>query len=295
MLDIVNLSKNYKRKRALKGVSVEVDSGEIVALIGKNGAGKTTLLNCIAGNITPTTGEIMYKGENLLREDSRLSEFGILIEAKFFEYLDAQANLALLMEASGYKDKRAILEKVNATLALVGLSEEGHSYVKSFSFGMKQRLGLAQALLHDPNFLILDEPFVGLDPIGKEMLKTVILDKARKGGAGVIFSNHDLYDVSEICDRIVMLKDGEKIYDDIFLYKKTYLIFVAESVSGDMSQMLTSQFKGKVSVSADIISFVDGALLNAVMNYLVSHDVPIRDMQIKENSLYDFFKGDVVL
>lgn len=291
--EVKDISKNYKQKCALNHVSFEVNRGEIVALIGKNGAGKTTLLNCIAGNITPTTGGIRYKEADLLQENSLLNEFGILIQASFFNYLNAYDNLALLMKASGFHDKRKIRLKVNETLDLVGLIEKKQAYVKSFSFGMKQRLGLAQTLLHDPEFLILDEPFVGLDPIGKEMLKNVIINKAKEGKAGVLFSSHDLYDVSEICDRVVMFDEGKKVFDDVFLYMKTYSIICLRPISVALKSTLTSIFAGKIEFTEKGLKFSDVKLLDKIITYLVSEQVGISDIQVKENSLYDYFKKEV--
>lgn len=291
--EVMNLSKNYKQKCALDHVSFGVNSGEIVALIGKNGAGKTTLLNCIAGNITPTTGGICYKDANLLQDNSLLNEFGILIQASFFNYLNAYDNLALLMKASGIHNKKAIKSKVNETLDLVGLTEKKQSYVKSFSFGMKQRLGLAQTLLHDPQFLILDEPFVGLDPIGKEMLKNVIIKIAKEEKAGVLFSSHDLYDVSEICDRVVMFDEGRKVFDDVFLYMKTYYILCSRPIPEALKSTLISNFAGKIEFTDKGLKFSEVNLLDKIIIYLVSDQVGISDIQVKENSLYDYFKKEV--
>ncbi|WP_082759855.1 ABC transporter ATP-binding protein [Abyssisolibacter fermentans] len=294
LFEVKNLSKSYKKNKALNNVSFDVKAGEIVALIGKNGAGKTTLLNCIAGNITPDKGKILYKEENLLCKNSRLNEFGILIQASFFNYLNAYDNLVLLMKASGIQDKNIIKNRVDSTLKLVGLEEKKKSYVKSFSFGQKQRLGLAQTLLHEPQFLILDEPFVGLDPLGKEMLKRVIVEKAKDKKTGVLFSSHDLDDVSDICDRVVMINNGKKVFDDVFLYKNTYTIVCQEMISKQIQSILMKDFQGKIKIiNGDKIEFVEMNLLNEVLNILFNNQIKIADIQTRENSLYDFFKSEV--
>ncbi|WMJ79417.1 ABC transporter ATP-binding protein [Clostridium sp. MB40-C1] len=294
--EINHLSKSYgkNKKKALDNVTFDVKAGEIVALIGKNGAGKTTLLNCIAGNITPDTGKVCYKGTELLREDSRLNEFGILIQASFFNYLNAYDNLVLLAKASGIKDINVIKNKVNSILTLVDLDGKKKAYVKSFSFGQKQRLGLAQTLLHDPEFLILDEPFVGLDPLGKEMLKGVIVDKAKNKKAGILFSSHDLDDVSDICDRVVMINNGKKVFDDVFLYKKTYTVICQKVIQKQIGAIIIEQFKGKVTiVDSNKIEFVEKNLINEVLSILFTNKIKISDIQIRESSLYDFFKSEV--
>lgn len=291
--EVTQLSKSYKNVNALKGVSFQVNQGEIVALIGQNGAGKTTLLNCIAGNITPNGGSVTYKDSNILENNSLLNEFGILIQASFFDYMDAYDNLVLLMEASSILDKVKIRKKVDEILTLVGLAEKKHAYVKSYSFGMKQRLGLAQTLLHDPQFLMLDEPFVGLDPIGKEMLKKTIIKKAREENAGVLFSSHDLFDVSEICDRIVMFDHGEKIYDDVFKYMRTYHVTTTSPVEDETKKILLRQFSEKICFKQNTVEFADAGLLHGVVQALVSSKLVIADIRTTENSLYDYFKQEV--
>jgi len=248
----------------------------------------------IAGNIRPDTGEILYKDANLLREDSLLNEFGILIQARFFDYLNAYDNLVLLMKASGIEDEKVITSRVDSTLLLVGLEEKKKAYVKSFSFGQKQRLGLAQTLLHEPQFLILDEPFVGLDPLGKEMLKRVIVQKAKENKAGILFSSHDLYDVSDICDRVIMFNDGKKVFDDIFLYKKTYTVVFQKLISQQIESIMMKKFDEKVKiVHGDTVEFVEMNLLNEIFNFIFLNQIKIADIQIRENSLYDFFKSEV--
>lgn len=292
MLEVSNLSKAYGKNKALKDMTFKVKAGEIVALIGKNGAGKSTLLKSIAGDIVPDQGEIKYKGIDLLKDNYLLNEFGILIQASFFDYLNAFDNLVLLMKASGYTNLKEIKNKVSEVLDLVGLSEKKYSYVKSFSFGMKQRLGLAQSLLHDPHFLILDEPFVGLDPIGKEILKKVIINKARKDKAGIIFSSHDLYDVNEICDRVVMIEKGEKVFDDVFVFNTIYNIQFKEELSEQDKEELIKFFGNNIKVNKNAIEFTDKTILNEVLSF-INNNIAIDDIKTRENTLYDFFKCEV--
>ena len=293
VFEIKGLYKSFNKLKSLNNISFKVDAGEIVALIGKNGAGKTTLLNCIAGNISPDSGEIQYKNTNLLQEYSLLNEFGILIEAKFFDYLNAYDNLTLLMKASGINDKKVIESVINSTLNLVGLNSKKKSYVKSFSFGMKQRLGLAQTLIHNPKFLILDEPFVGLDPLGKKMLKEVIVKKAKQENVSVLFSSHDLEDVTEICDRVVMINKGEKVFGDVFLHKKTYTLICKQEISKEIKDDLLKRFSGEIKAFKKTIEFSKKELIEDIFAYVSTNKIKILDIQIKESSLYDFFESEV--
>lgn len=294
LFEIKNLSKSYKKKRALNDVSFKVNSGEIVALIGKNGAGKTTMLNCISGMISPDSGDVIYKNESVLKDDSLLNEFGILIEGSFYDYLDAYDNLVLLMKASGVKDKNLIKKRIDETLGLVGLSEKKHKHVKTFSFGMKQRLGLAQTLLTDTGFLILDEPFVGLDPLGKNMLKKMIKEKAKEQQAGILFSSHDLDDVLEICDRIVMIDNGEKIYDDVFLDSKKYVISLTSLGAENLQRLKKDLVKWKAVLRENQIEFTERESLYPILEYCISNNFVIPDMKVQQRSLYDFFEEEVM-
>ena len=272
LLEIKNLKKKYGDFEALKGLNFSVNAGEIVALLGKNGAGKTTLLNCIAGNIFPTSGDILYKGETLLKEECRLNEFGILIEPSFIPYLNAHDNLDILLKTSGIDDGG---EDIDELLTEVGLKNKTREKTRAYSFGMKQRLGLAQALLNKPQFLILDEPFVGLDPIGKEIFKDIIIKKAREEKVGILFSSHDLEDVEEICDRIVLIDSGEKKFDGVMEYTKTY---VAEYISPD------DEKKTEKLETEDRDEFIE------VLLTLKSSDLKIINLDIQRSSLYDLFK-----
>lgn len=284
LLEVKNLSKSYANVDALIKMDISVSVGEIVALIGKNGAGKTTLLNCIAGNIYPTGGNILYKGETLLQKESKLNEFGILIEPTFIPYMNAADNLSILLKAAGVKSVKKNVEDI---LKLVGLENKKKEKTKAFSFGMCQRLGLAQALLNEPQFLILDEPFVGLDPTGKAILKNIILQKAREEKVGILFSSHDLEDVEEICDRVVLIENGRKKYDGVMDYDKKYILKCDKNIDEDTKRILLNcNIKGKEVI-------VDHAKeLGIIFKKLDEVGINVIDLEIKQRSLYDFFKQE---
>lgn len=284
LLEIRNVSKSYKTLNALSNMTFNVGAGEIVALLGKNGAGKTTLLNSIAGNIHPTSGDIVYKGKTLLQKNSQLSEFGILIEPTFIPYMNAYDNLSILLKTSGIKDVR---KQVEDLLKLVGLEDKKNEKTKAFSFGMRQRLGLAQALLNRPQFLILDEPFVGLDPAGKRILKSVILEKAREEKVGILFSSHDLEDVEEICDRIVLIENGKKKYDGVVKYDKKYVLIcdreIVETEKSNISNCTIDGNRVVVEQSTDLADVFERLYVNGIR---------VIDLEIRQKSLYDFFDSD---
>lgn len=281
LLEIRNLKKSYGNFEALKGVDFKVDAGEIVALLGKNGAGKTTLLNSIAGNIFPTEGNIIYKGDTLLKDNSKLNEFGILIEPTFIPYMNAYENLEILEKTAEVEMTEG---KIDNLLESVGLEKKTKEKTKAFSFGMKQRLGLAQALINDPEFLILDEPFVGLDPIGKNIFKKILVEKAHREKVGILFSSHDLEDVEEICDRIVLIDCGEKKFDGVMEYSKKYVI--------QCEKIPEKESFREIDVKTNDRSICVERLedLNIVLNRLVELGIGVLDLDIERKTLYDLFE-----
>ncbi len=283
LLEIRNLKKSYGNFEALKGVDFKVDAGEIVALLGKNGAGKTTLLNSIAGNIFPTEGNIIYKGDTLLKDNSKLNEFGILIEPTFIPYMNAYENLEILEKTAEVEMTEG---KIDNLLESVGLEKKTKEKTKAFSFGMKQRLGLAQALINDPEFLILDEPFVGLDPIGKNIFKKILVEKAHREKVGILFSSHDLEDVEEICDRIVLIDCGEKKFDGVMEYSKKYVI-QCETIP---SEECFEKEKIKINDSSICVERLED--LNLVLNRLNELGIGVLDLEIERKTLYDLFEDD---
>lgn len=238
MIEIIHLSKKYGEKTALHDVSFSVDKGEIVGLIGKNGAGKSTILKSIAGLLPYNSGEILYDGINCGQKPSVVQDFGILIDCAFLDYISAYDNLRLLYQLDSrhaVKDAKAVIDDI---FELVGLGNVKHKRVKTYSFGMKQRLGLAQAIINSQSFIMLDEPFIGLDPIGKDIVKAAILKKAKEENHAILFSSHDLEDVAEICDRIVMIDNGVCIYNDAIKQDLEYRIYLKDkSKSGIIKEL----------------------------------------------------------
>lgn len=286
-LSICNLTKKYKNKIALNEFSMEIMPGEIVALIGENGAGKTTLLNSICGFIRPTSGSISFKGIGA-KEEKTLDKIGILIEPNFFDYLTAEENLQYLSVLSGNKKNNAVIDSL---LQKTELFDSKKKKVKTFSFGMKQRLGLCQSLLSDVELLIFDEPFVGLDPVGKELFKRVLLDKAHKEKIPVLFSSHDLDDVEEICDRVVMVRKGKKVLDQNLIREKIFVLQIDGDISIEEREKLESK-DPTIHCEKSCIFFKNEKLIVDIQRILLDKGHYIVGMSIQNNNLKKLFLAE---
>ena len=212
-----NLNKSYKKQEVNKDISLLVPKNSIYGLLGPNGAGKSTLLKMLTGMINPTSGEIIYKEKPWSRND--LLEIGSLIEqSPIYENLTARENLKVRTLLYNLPDSR-----IEDVLEIVNLTNTGNKKAGKFSMGMKQRLGIAIALLNNPKLLILDEPTNGLDPIGIGDLRELIKSFPKKG-ITVIISSHILSEVEQIADYIGIIANGqlwyqEKVQEDIDLEK----------------------------------------------------------------------------
>ncbi|PTE89722.1 ABC transporter ATP-binding protein, partial [Staphylococcus equorum] len=223
MLEIKGLSKKFKNneKYSLKNISFQVDQGEIVGLIGKNGAGKTTLMKLIAKAIRPTDGNILINQKSILKSPNSLNDFGFMIEGSLFNHLNAIEHLKFFISLNGKVDHR---ENIEYVLRLVDLWEKRHINPSNFSFGMKQRLSLAICLVTEPKILILDEPFVGLDPNGVEKLIETLKQWVQKKDTAIIISSHQLSELEEICNRFLFIDNGELKEDFVLDQKDTTII-----------------------------------------------------------------------
>ena len=201
MLQTKNLCKTFKRQKAVDNVSINITKGKIYGLLGPNGAGKSTILKMITGMLTPTAGEIYLDGKPWDR--ACLGEIGALIEnPPIYENLSARENLKVRSLLLGVDERR-----IDEVLQIVSLANAGKKKAGQFSLGMKQRLGIAMALLGNPKLLILDEPTNGLDPIGIEELRELI-SSFPKQGITVILSSHILSEVQQIADYVGIISNG---------------------------------------------------------------------------------------
>ncbi|HEY0013844.1 MAG TPA: ABC transporter ATP-binding protein [Allosphingosinicella sp.] len=209
VLELADLSKTYGRRgkgvAAVKGVSLSVGAGEVYGFLGPNGAGKSTTIRMLIGLIAPTSGEARLFGEDLRTNPHVLRRVGSLVDGgNFYPFLSGRRNLEVLAKTQGHG-----ADRIDALLDQVGLAGSGKRKVKGYSTGMRQRLGVASALLGDPDLVILDEPVNGLDVAGIQEMRDLIRSLATDHGKTVFLSSHLLHEVQQVCDRVAIISKGE--------------------------------------------------------------------------------------
>ncbi|UUI42043.1 ABC transporter ATP-binding protein [Oceanobacillus oncorhynchi] len=207
LLETHKLTKSFQGKTIIDNLNLNIKKGDVYGFLGRNGQGKTTTIRMLTGLIFPDSGEVVINGLNIRGDFKQaISQIGAIVENPvFYDYLSGYENLSLMVNLIPGIGK----EKINEVLELVGLTRRAKDKVAAYSLGMKQRLGIANALLNDPQLIILDEPTNGLDPQGMIEIKEMILQLSSKKEITFFISSHLLHEVSQICNRVGILNDGK--------------------------------------------------------------------------------------
>lgn len=204
IITVNNVSKHFKEGTALDHVTVAFEKGKIHGIVGRNGSGKTMLFKCICGLVAPSEGEIMVSGKRIGKDTDIPDNIGIIIEApSFLPNYSGYDNLRLLASINGKIKK----DEIHAAITRVGLDPDSRKHVRKYSMGMRQRLGIAQAIMEDPEILILDEPMNGLDNAGVKEIRE-ILKGLRNEGKTILLASHNSEDIEELCDTVCEMDAG---------------------------------------------------------------------------------------
>ena len=292
ILTLNNVSKKFGNKQVVKNLSFEVPQNKVYGFIGKNGAGKTTTMKMILGLVKADEGEIMVNGERVTFGQNTTNKYiGYLPDVpEFYGYMTPGEYLKLCGKITGMTDAE-IKTRSDELLELVGLGEE-KKRIKGFSRGMKQRLGIAQALLNSPKLLICDEPTSALDPVGRKEILDV-LSKVKEQTT-VIFSTHILSDVERICDEVAFLHDGNIVLkgslDEVKRIRKSSSVQIECFNHADVAKVLKILPEGKSVGSAKSVSVcVDVERRSEMMMCLAKNDISIQKIEMLEPTLEDLF------
>jgi ABC-2 type transport system ATP-binding protein len=250
-LELINVSKEYKELKAVNNLSLTVFKGDIYGFLGPNGAGKSTSIRMILSLIRPDSGHIKLFGRDLsVDRFQTLSRVGALIEKPdFYRYLSARKNLEILGKLSNVNN---LDKKIKEVLELVNLQDRAESKLRTYSQGMRQRLGIAQSLLHDPDLIILDEPGNGLDPQGQKEMRNLIKTLNSEKGITILLSSHILAEIEQVANRMIIINKGKKV------------------VEGKVSELLNG---GGMNVSFDVSDVVKAEKILKESDYRDSYKI----------------------
>lgn len=291
ILTTENLTKTYGKHKAADQINIHIKKGEVYGLIGRNGAGKTTILKMICGLSTPTSGHFTFMGKSGTELSNYMKYIGSLIETPgLFPKMTAFQNVKLKCLSLGIKDDKY----VNSLLEQVGLSNVGKKPVQSFSLGMRQRLGIAIALVGNPKFIVLDEPINGLDPQGIAEMRQIINNLSKESGITVIVSSHILDELVKVADSFAIINNG-KLIDEFtaeeliqrcstYAYLKTSNSDIAQKV---LTEMNISDYEILDEQSIKISSVIEDS--SKVIEKLVKSEVAVYELAFKKMTLEDYY------
>jgi ABC-2 type transport system ATP-binding protein len=293
LLTAEHLSKQYKNVVALNDVSFTISDG-ITGILGENGAGKSTAIKIFMGLIRPTAGSAYVLGQDASRNDSVRARLGYMPEHDCLpSQVSAAEFLTHMAELSGIPPATARTRAAD-TLRHTGLFEERYRAIGGYSTGMKQRVKLGQALVHDPAFVFLDEPTAGLDPLGREEMLTLVRKTHREFGISVLLSSHLMADVERTCDRIIVLQGGRLVQSGEVGHftKETATVFIEVDTNRD--ELVAALEKRGVAVTAEgtglTIEGPDESVYDHVRDALVEAQAPLRRMAPRRRALAELFE-----
>lgn len=283
ILECKNLHKRFGRKEILKGVSFTISKGDILAFIGPNGSGKTTTIKLILGLQKINSGEVTINGYDIKKDfEKAISKVGAIVEnPDFYMYLTGYQNLKLI--ANCYDNISD--EEINKIVKYVGLEKRINDKVSKYSLGMRQRLGIARALLNKPNILILDEPTNGLDPEGIKDLR-VLLKRLASEGMGILISSHNLAELESFCNKVCIIDNGAIIEtSEVTELKKNENQFIFK-----VSDTSKITIKGIYDITKNTFKINgDKDLIAKIIKELVKDDIDIYEVKQTEITLEEAF------
>ena len=293
IVEVKNLVKNYGSFCAVKDVSFDVYQNDVFGFLGPNGAGKSTTIRTLLSLISPTSGTINLFGKSIIEDRNYiLSKIGCIVEKPdFYKYLSAQKNLELFARISGKEIKKS---KINELIDFVGLTGREKDKVSGFSHGMKQRLGIAQTLLHDPELIILDEPTTGLDPQGIIDIRKLILQLKNEKNKTVIISSHILSEIELIANRMIIINNGKTIVQgqvsELLNSQEIIVLFKIDLIDKALSILKSSIFSACETTVEDSQLFIHTSIesISIINKLFCDNDIKVSSIEIKRK-LEDYF------
>lgn len=294
IIETQNLTKRYGNQVSVADLEIHVKKGRIYGLLGRNGAGKTTTMKMLLGLVQPTSGEVRIFGKNIQGNEKKLlPRIGCLIESPgFYPNLTATENLRIFAELRGVPRRGAIKD----ALDLVGLPYQDKKLFSQYSLGMKQRLAIALAIMHDPEILILDEPINGLDPIGIAEVRSFIRELCDAKGKTILISSHILSEISLLADDIGIIDHGVLLEEESLAeleQKNRKYIHFGVSDAAQAAQILEGAFHSKnfrITDDHNIFLYDTRLSVSAINRSFMQNGVDVSEAHLCEDTLEDYFK-----
>ncbi|WP_128895765.1 ABC transporter ATP-binding protein [Longirhabdus pacifica] len=285
-----NVSKQVGNRKIIDGLDLSVQKGEILGLLGPNGAGKTTTIRMMVGLISITEGDVSIHGKSITKQfEQAIQHVGAIVEnPEMYKFLTGYQNLIHYARMSHGITK----ERINEVIQLVGLQNRIHDKVKKYSLGMRQRLGVAQALLHQPSLLILDEPTNGLDPAGIRELRDYLRQLVEKKGLSVIVSSHLLSEMELMCDRVAIIQEGKLIDVRHIKTNESVQQYIVEVDDVEKAKQAIEQLEQEMNLEMrkeHIVIDMEKEHVPAVVQTLVQHHIDIYSIIPATKTLEDQF------
>jgi ABC-type multidrug transport system ATPase subunit len=293
IIEVSNLTKKFNELTAVNDLSFTVQEGDVYGFLGQNGAGKSTTIRMLLTLIAPTSGEIKLFGKKLSgNKHEILSQIGAVIEKPdVYKYLSAYDNLKLFAKLS---NKKIVHQQLMDQLEMVGLASRAHDKVKTFSQGMKQRLGIGIALVHDPGLIILDEPTNGLDPQGIADIRNLILHLSRERKKTVLVSSHLLSEIEQVATRVLIIDKGKKLVEgtaaELFDPSQTIIELDTTDNTQSLEQIRAGAWSKHLQSSRNgmLILKLNRNDIPSFNKYLVENNIGVQRIQPR-HSLEDYF------
>ncbi|MEY2408570.1 MAG: type transport system ATP-binding protein [Verrucomicrobiota bacterium] len=289
IIELRHLTKRFSGRLAVDDLSLVVPRGEIYGLLGHNGAGKSTTIGMMLGQVWPSAGELRICGHDVTIHRRRaLARVGAIFEAPvFYDYLTGWQNLEMLVSYTA----PAVPARLRETIDWVGLSGREHSRVRTYSHGMRARLAIAQALLPDPDLLILDEPGNGLDPEGIHEMRHTILRLRQELGLTILLSSHLLNEVEQLCTRIAVMNQGRKLFEGSVLEALGRQNSLRLRVGEFSTAVEWLRARNLITAHAghQLVTLADGVGSDQVVRCLVEQGMPVFEVVAQEKTLEDFY------
>ena len=298
VIEVSSLGKEFGGRRVVDNITFSVEKGEVFGYLGPNGAGKTTTMRILLGLLAPTSGSARVLSSDLAVDDRARGDVGVLMENNgLYERLSARENLEYFARLYGIGRPK---DRVSELLEFTGLQDRSSEPVGTFSTGMKRKLGIARAILHEPEIVFFDEPTSGLDPEAQHMVRELILGLSKREGMTVFLNSHNLDEVQRICTRVAILHRGRiRALDSVSNLvrgagKRAYVVTLADPAAGIAAVDILSSAGGLTEISAEdgrVSMYLDSLQPHEVISLLVNGGIGVDEARREARTLEEIYLG----